>query len=60
MDAVRSQRLRKAIRQNNFEGKLFLEYVTDYTELIYKEESQKKIDEAIPTCDTHYSKGGIS
>ena len=47
MDAVRSQRLRKAIRQNNFEGKLFLGYVTDYTELIYKEESQKKIDATI-------------
>jgi hypothetical protein len=47
MDAVRSQQLRKAIRQNNFDSKLFLGYVTDYTELIYKEESQKKIDEAI-------------
>eukprot|EP01051_Picozoa_sp_SAG22_P002987 SAG22_NODE_139_length_18025_cov_4.352058_8_plen_43_part_00 len=42
MDVVRGMRLRKAIRQNNFEGKLFLGYVTDYTELIYKEDSQKK------------------
>eukprot|EP01051_Picozoa_sp_SAG22_P038694 SAG22_NODE_19980_length_269_cov_2.900000_1_plen_41_part_10 len=41
MDIVKTKEIRKAIRQNNFDKKLFLGFVTDYTESIYKKSSQK-------------------
>eukprot|EP01051_Picozoa_sp_SAG22_P016291 SAG22_NODE_2273_length_2766_cov_2.731159_2_plen_112_part_00 len=47
MDIVQIKQLRKAIRQNNFDKKLFLGFVTDYTESIYKKSSQKNIDKAM-------------
>eukprot|EP01051_Picozoa_sp_SAG22_P028682 SAG22_NODE_10242_length_545_cov_10.316143_1_plen_81_part_10 len=49
MDIVQIKQIRKAIRQNNFDKKVFLRFVTDYTDSIYnkKPRSQKNIDEAI-------------
>eukprot|EP01051_Picozoa_sp_SAG22_P002146 SAG22_NODE_94_length_20824_cov_230.693718_7_plen_151_part_00 len=47
MDTFQIKQIRKAIRQNNFDKKVFLGFVTDYTETIYKGGSQKNIDKAI-------------
>ena len=49
MDIVQIKQIRKAIRMNNFDKKVFLGFVTDYTDTIYnkKPRSQKNIDEAI-------------
>eukprot|EP01051_Picozoa_sp_SAG22_P004222 SAG22_NODE_221_length_14781_cov_82.531490_7_plen_149_part_00 len=47
MDTFQIKQIRKAIRQNNFDKKVFLGFVTDYTETIYKKGSQKNIDKAI-------------
>ena len=47
MDIVQIKQIRKAIRMNNFDKKVFLGFVTDYTETIYKGGSQKNIDTAI-------------
>eukprot|EP01051_Picozoa_sp_SAG22_P041964 SAG22_NODE_23455_length_147_cov_25.270833_1_plen_47_part_10 len=47
MDTFQIKQIRKAIRQNNFDKKVFLGFVTDYTDTIYnkKPRSQKNIDE---------------
>eukprot|EP01051_Picozoa_sp_SAG22_P000625 SAG22_NODE_18_length_32591_cov_38.043549_12_plen_219_part_00 len=49
MDIVQIKQIRKSIRQNNLDKKVFLGFVQDYTNSIYnqKPRSQKKIDEAI-------------
>eukprot|EP01051_Picozoa_sp_SAG22_P029065 SAG22_NODE_10579_length_526_cov_10.414520_1_plen_100_part_10 len=47
MDTFQIKQIRKAIRQNNFDKQVFLGFVTDYTETIYKKGSQKNIDKAI-------------
>ena len=49
MDIFQVKAIRKSIRQNNFDKKVFLGFVTDYTDTIYnkKPRSQKNIDEAI-------------
>eukprot|EP01051_Picozoa_sp_SAG22_P032484 SAG22_NODE_13726_length_396_cov_6.929293_2_plen_81_part_01 len=49
MDIVQIKQIRKTIRLNNFDKKVFLGFVTDYTDTIYnkKPRSQKNIDEAI-------------
>eukprot|EP01051_Picozoa_sp_SAG22_P035212 SAG22_NODE_16405_length_325_cov_46.827434_1_plen_94_part_10 len=49
MDIFQIKEIRKSIRQNNLDKKVFLGFVTDYTNSIYnqKPRSQKKIDEAI-------------
>eukprot|EP01049_Picozoa_sp_SAG25_P026854 SAG25_NODE_13629_length_265_cov_0.391566_1_plen_83_part_01 len=49
MDIFQIKQIRKAIRQNNFDKKVFLGFVTDYTDTRYnkKPRSQKNIDEAI-------------
>eukprot|EP01051_Picozoa_sp_SAG22_P018728 SAG22_NODE_3240_length_1836_cov_4.237191_2_plen_82_part_00 len=49
MDIFQIKEIRKSIRQNNFDKKVFLGFVTDYTDSIYnkKPRSQKNIDEAI-------------
>eukprot|EP01051_Picozoa_sp_SAG22_P006300 SAG22_NODE_406_length_10984_cov_28.344970_12_plen_82_part_00 len=41
MDIVQIKEIRKSIRQNNFDKKLFLGFVIDYTVSIYKKSSQK-------------------
>eukprot|EP01051_Picozoa_sp_SAG22_P036187 SAG22_NODE_17391_length_305_cov_4.548544_2_plen_50_part_01 len=49
MDISQVKVIRKSIRQNNLDKKVFLGFVTDYTNSIYnqKPRSQKKIDEVI-------------
>eukprot|EP01051_Picozoa_sp_SAG22_P033376 SAG22_NODE_14586_length_370_cov_4.970480_1_plen_75_part_10 len=49
MDIFQIKEIRKSIRQNNLDKKVFLGFVTDYTNSIYnqKPRSQKNIDEAI-------------
>eukprot|EP01051_Picozoa_sp_SAG22_P005906 SAG22_NODE_366_length_11615_cov_13.379125_8_plen_146_part_00 len=49
MEIFQIKTLRKAIRQNNFDKKVFLGFVQDYTNSIYnqKPRSQNNIDEAI-------------
>ena len=49
MDIVQIKEIRKSIRQNNLDKKVFLGFVQDYTNSIYnqKPRSQKKIDEVI-------------
>eukprot|EP01051_Picozoa_sp_SAG22_P010330 SAG22_NODE_923_length_6484_cov_4.127800_5_plen_54_part_00 len=49
MDIVQIKQIRKGIRQNNLDKKVFLGFVQDYTNSIYnqKPRPQKKIDEAI-------------
>eukprot|EP01051_Picozoa_sp_SAG22_P027674 SAG22_NODE_9377_length_592_cov_1.492901_1_plen_168_part_00 len=49
MEIFQIKTLRKAIRQNNFDKKIFLGFVQDYTDSIYnkKPRSQNNIDKAI-------------
>eukprot|EP01051_Picozoa_sp_SAG22_P040435 SAG22_NODE_21821_length_253_cov_24.987013_1_plen_82_part_10 len=49
MDIVQIKQIRKSIRQNNLDKKVFLGFVQDYTNSIYnqKPRSQKRIDEVI-------------
>eukprot|EP01051_Picozoa_sp_SAG22_P020407 SAG22_NODE_4115_length_1380_cov_1.537080_2_plen_92_part_00 len=49
MDIFQIKTIRKSIRQNKLDKKVFLKFVTDYTNSIYnqKPRSQKKIDEVI-------------
>eukprot|EP01051_Picozoa_sp_SAG22_P003524 SAG22_NODE_173_length_16589_cov_120.738933_16_plen_151_part_00 len=49
MDIFQIKEIRKSIRQNNLDRKVFLGFVTDYTNSIYnkKPRLQKNIDEAI-------------
>eukprot|EP01051_Picozoa_sp_SAG22_P034703 SAG22_NODE_15890_length_337_cov_11.848739_1_plen_63_part_10 len=49
MDISQVKVIRKGIRQNNLDKKVFLRFVQDYTNSIYnqKPRSQKKIDEVI-------------